>query len=115
MKNLLIETLKALQVRKWDSGLLNENKISTHLKKLISSKRKNFIVNETIKTYAHLFDIDDLRSDSLLLKNLSDINVIQFLVIAKKDLKLSTLLKNYNNIKVAKQKTDCFRNTNWFK
>ncbi|MEP0861629.1 MAG: peptidylprolyl isomerase [Ignavibacterium sp.] len=103
-ENLLIETLKALQVRKWDSGLLNENKISTHLKKLISSKRKNFIVNETIKTYAHLFDIDDLRSDSLLLKNLSDINVIQFLVIAKKDLKLSTLLKNYNNIKVAKQK-----------
>lgn len=103
-ENLLIETLKALQVQKWNSALLNENKISTHLKNLIHKHRKNFMVNETIKTYAHLFDIDDLKSDSLLLKNLSDINVIQLLVIAKKDLPFSILLKHYNNITVAKQK-----------
>lgn len=103
-ENILVETLKSLQIQKRDSPLIDEFNIEERLKHLIQYHNKIFIKTEAIKTFSHLFGITELFKDTLLIKNLSEFNFIQLLVEEKKDLQFSTLLDLYENILVPKQK-----------
>lgn len=103
-ENILVETLKSLRLRKWELLLLNENKISDLLKRIIKFRQKNFIITEAIKTYSYLFGVDSLKNDSSLVNHLSAVNQFQLLIEDKNNLNISTLLSLYKNIQLSKEK-----------
>ncbi len=103
-ENILIETLRALQIQKWETDLLYNYGIATLLKQIIKNKEKTFIVTEAIRSYSHLYGTKDLSQDTLLIRNLSEINLIQLLVIESNDLQFSSLLNHYSRISAPKEK-----------
>ncbi|MFN3871762.1 MAG: peptidylprolyl isomerase [Ignavibacterium sp.] len=103
-ENILIETLRAIQIQKWETDLLHNYGIAALLKQIIKNKEKTFIVTEAIRSYSHLYGTKDLSQDTLLIKNLSEINLIQLLAIESNDLQFSSLLNHYSKISAPKEK-----------
>lgn len=103
-ENVFLETIKAFQVKKWEADLLNDYGIESLLKQIIQNNKKSFIVSEAIKTYEHLFGHNELSRDTLLLKNLSEINLIQLFISEKNYLAFYSLSKFYERITDPKQK-----------
>ncbi len=103
-ENILIETLKAFQIPEWDNDILNNSAISSLLKNIIIHNRKSFIVTEAIKTYLKLFGNKNLIEDSLILKNLSQLNLIQLLASQTNDFRFISLFQLYEQLSDPKQK-----------
>ena len=104
-ENLIVESLKALQVKKWDETILKAYKIKNALKKLIERSSKRRIIEEAFNAYKYLFGIDNyLNNDSLQLK-LTSKNRLQLLFEKRNDnLKFDEVIKIYSGATDIKDK-----------
>lgn len=104
-KNLIVESLKALQVKKWDEVVLNDYRIKNLLQKIIEESSKRLIVEEAFIAYNYLFEnYIYLNNDSLQLK-LTAKNQLQLLFEKRKDnLKFDEVIRIYSEAKDVKDK-----------
>jgi len=104
-ENLKIESLKALQLKKWDEALLNNYKIKNSLKKIIEESSKKVITEEAFNAYKYLFGINDFLNSVSLQFNLTPKNRLQLLFDERKDkLKFDDVVKIYFDTKNLKEK-----------
>ncbi|MCL6495725.1 MAG: peptidylprolyl isomerase [Ignavibacterium sp.] len=104
-ENLIVESLKTLQSKKWDEALLNNYKIKNLLREIIEKSSKRIITEEAFNAYKYLFGTDEyLNSVSSQLK-LAPKSRLQLLFGNKKDnLKFDEVAKIYSDAKDLKEK-----------
>lgn len=104
-ENLIVESLKALQVKKWDEAVLNEYRIKNSLKKFIEESPKKIIIEEASNAYKYLYGIDDYLDNVSLQLKLTPKNQLQLLFEKRKDnLKFDEVIKIYSESKDIKDK-----------
>jgi cyclophilin family peptidyl-prolyl cis-trans isomerase len=104
-ENLKIESLKALQLKKWDEALLNNYKIKNLLREIIEKSSNRIITEEAFNAYKYLFGRDNYLSNASLQLRLTPKNQLQLLFENKKDsLKFDEVVKINSEAKDLKEK-----------
>lgn len=104
-ENPKIESLKALQLKKWDEALLNNYKIKNLLREIIEKSSNRIITEEAFNAYKYLFGRDYYLSNAYLQLRLTPKNRLQLLFENKKDnLKFDEVVKIYSEAKDLKEK-----------
>lgn len=104
-ENLIVESLKALQVKKWDEGLLKTYRIKKLLKKIINESSKKIMIEEAFNAYNYLFGNDIYLNNDFLQLKLTAKNRLQLLFEKRKDnLKFDKVIKIYSDAKDIKDK-----------
>lgn len=104
-ENLIVESLKALQAKKWDEGLLKTYRIKKLLKKIINESSKKIMIEEAFNAYNYLFGNDIYLNNDFLQLKLTAKNRLQLLFEKRKDnLKFDKVIKIYSEAKDIKDK-----------
>ncbi|MGQ9798421.1 MAG: hypothetical protein ACUVRG_03875 [Ignavibacterium sp.] len=104
-ENLIVESLKALQVKEWDEVVLNDYRIKNSLKKIIEESPKRIIIEEAFYAYKYLFGNDIYLTNASLQLKLSTKNRLQLIFEKRKDnLKFDEVIKIYSEAKNIKDK-----------
>lgn len=104
-ENLIIESLKALQVKKWDEAVLNDYRIKKSLKKIIEESPKRILIEEAFSAYKYLFGNDIYLNNVSLQLKLSAKNRLQLLFEKRNDnLKFDEVIKIYSEATDVKDK-----------